>query len=60
MKTIFTLIFVLLHFFGVSTKPICAQIEKSIELFTTFKLPIIFQSKCGLESTTETLIISDK
>lgn len=51
MKLIFILIFVLLQFFGVDIKPIYTKIEKSINLFTTFKQPSIFQSECKIEKT---------
>ncbi|MDP2088302.1 MAG: hypothetical protein Q8J84_02760 [Flavobacteriaceae bacterium] len=42
-------------FFGTDTKPICAQIAKSIELFATFKPESIFHPKWGLERALETL-----
>lgn len=37
------------RFFGTDTKPICAQIEKSIELFATFKPQTGFHPNWGLE-----------
>lgn len=37
------------RYFGTDTKPICAQIEKSIELFATFKPQSIFHPKWGLD-----------
>ena len=40
-------------FFGTDTKPICAQIEKSIELFATFKPQTVFHPKWGLERAQE-------
>ena len=41
------------RFFGTDTKPICAQIEKSIELFATFKPQTVFHPKWGLERAQE-------
>ncbi|WP_026710414.1 hypothetical protein [Flavobacterium filum] len=40
-------------FFGTDTKPICAQIEKSIELFATFKPQTVFHPNWGLERAQE-------
>jgi len=41
------------RFFGTDTKPICTQIEKSIELFATFKPQTVFHPKWGLERAQE-------
>ncbi len=41
------------RFFGTDTKPICAQIEKAIELFATFKPQTVFHPNWGLESAQE-------
>lgn len=41
------------RFFGTDTKPICARIEKSIELFATFKPQTVFHPKWGLERAQE-------
>lgn len=37
------------RYFGTDTKPMCSQIEKAIELFTTFKPQSNFHPKWGLE-----------
>ena len=42
-------------FWGTDTKPMCAQIEKSIGLFTTFKSETPFSPKWGLDRATEAL-----
>ena len=44
------------RFFGTDTKPICAQIAKSIELFATFKPESAFHPNWGLERAKEALI----
>jgi hypothetical protein len=41
------------QFFGTDTKSICAQIEKSIELFATFKPQNVFSPKWGAERAKE-------
>ena len=41
------------RFFGTDTKPICAQIEKAIELFATFKPQTVFHPNWGLERAQE-------
>jgi hypothetical protein len=41
---------------GADTKPLCAQIEKSIWLFATFKPETPFSPKWGLDRATEALI----
>lgn len=41
------------QFFGTDTKSICAQIEKSIELFATFKPQNVFSPKWGLDRAKE-------
>ena len=41
------------RFFGTDTQPMCAQIEKAIELFATFKPQTVFHPKWGLERATE-------
>ncbi|WP_281232327.1 hypothetical protein [Flavobacterium gelatinilyticum] len=38
---------------GVDTKPLCAQVDKSIELFATFKPETPFSPKWGLERALE-------
>lgn len=38
---------------GVDTKPLCAQVDKSIELFNTFKPATPFSPKWGLERALE-------
>lgn len=43
------------QFFGTDTKPICAQIAKSIELFATFKPESAFHPNWGLERAKEAL-----
>lgn len=43
-------------FFGTDTKPICAQIAKSIELFATFKPESAFHPNWGLERAKEALV----
>ena len=43
------------QYFGQDTKPMCAQIEKSIELFATFKPETPFSPTWGLERAQETL-----
>ena len=40
-------------YFGSDTKPMCAQIDKSIELFATFKPETVFHPKWGLERALE-------
>jgi len=40
---------------GVDTKPLCAQIEKAIGLFATFKPETPFSPTWGLERAQETL-----
>jgi hypothetical protein len=40
---------------GVDTKPLCAQVEKSIELFATFKPESPFHPKWGLDRAKQTL-----
>ncbi|SFA70356.1 hypothetical protein SAMN05660845_0123 [Flavobacterium swingsii] len=42
-------------YFGGDTKPMCAQIEKSIGLFATFKPESQFHPKWGLDRATEAL-----
>jgi hypothetical protein len=42
-------------FWGTDTKPICAQIEKAIGLFATFKPETPFSPKWGLERAQEAL-----
>jgi len=42
-------------YFGTDTKPMCIQIEKSIELFATFKPETPFSPKWGLDRATEAL-----
>ena len=37
------------NYFGQDTKPICAQIEKAIELFTTFKPETALHPNWGLD-----------
>ena len=39
---------------GVDTKPLCAQVDKAIELFATFKPETPFSPKWGLERALET------
>lgn len=39
---------------GVDTKPLCAQVDKAIELFATFKPETPFSPKWGLERAIET------
>ena len=39
---------------GVDTKPLCAQVDKAIELFATFKPATAFSPKWGLERALET------
>lgn len=41
------------RYFGSDTKPMCAQIDKAIELFATFKLQTPFHPKWGLERALE-------
>ncbi len=41
------------RFFGTDTKPMCAQIEKAIELFATFKPQTVFHPKWGAERAAE-------
>ncbi|WP_333694563.1 hypothetical protein [Flavobacterium sp.] len=41
------------RFFGTDTKPICAQIEKAIELFATFKPQSVFHPNWGLDRAQE-------
>ena len=41
------------RYFGGDTKPMCAQIDKSIELFATFKPETVFHPKWGLERALE-------
>ena len=41
------------QYFGQDTKPMCAQIEKSIELFATFKPETAFSPKWGLDRAQE-------
>ena len=43
------------RFFGTDTKPICAQIAKSIELFATFKTDTPFTPNWGLDRAQEAL-----
>lgn len=43
------------RFFGTDTKPICAQIAKSIELFATFKPESVFSPKWGMERAKEAM-----
>lgn len=43
------------QFFGTDTKPICAKIAKSIELFATFKPESAFHPNWGLERAKEAL-----
>ena len=40
-------------FWGTDTKPMCAQIEKSIELFATFKPESAFHPSWGLDKAQE-------
>jgi hypothetical protein len=40
---------------GVDTKPLCAQVEKAIGLFATFKPETPFSPKWGLDRAQETL-----
>lgn len=42
-------------FWGTDTKPICAEIERSIALFATFKPETAFSPKWGLDRATEAL-----
>ena len=42
-------------YFGKDTKPMCAQIEKAIELFATFKPESPFHPNWGLERAQEVL-----
>ena len=37
------------QYFGQDTKPMCAQIEKAIELFTTFKPETVWHPTWGLD-----------
>jgi hypothetical protein len=41
------------QFWGTDTKPICAQIDKAIGLFATFKPETPFSPKWGLERALE-------
>ena len=41
------------QYFGQDTKPMCAQIEKAIELFATFKPETAFSPKWGLDRAQE-------
>lgn len=41
------------RYFGSDTKPMCAEIDKSIELFATFKPETVFHPKWGLERALE-------
>ncbi|WP_396152917.1 hypothetical protein [Flavobacterium sp.] len=41
------------RFFGTDIKPICAQIDKAIELFATFKPQTVFHPKWGLDRAKE-------
>jgi hypothetical protein len=41
------------QFWGTDTKPMCAQIEKAIGLFATFKPETLFSPKWGLERAQE-------
>lgn len=41
------------RYFGGDTKPMCAQIDKAIELFATFKPETVFHPKWGLERALE-------
>ena len=41
------------QYFGQDTKPMCAQIEKSIELFATFKPETAFHPSWGLDRSQE-------
>lgn len=41
------------RYFGGDTKPMCEQINKSIELFATFKPETVFHPKWGLERAVE-------
>ena len=43
----------LAQYFGQDTKPMCAQIEKSIELFATFKPETAFHPSWGLDKAQE-------
>ena len=43
------------QYFGTDTKPMCAQLVKSIELFNTFKPETPFSPKWGLERAQEAL-----
>ena len=43
----------LAQYFGQDTKPMCAQIEKSIELFATFKPESAFHPSWGLDKAQE-------
>lgn len=43
------------QFWGTDTKPMCAQIEKAIGLFATFKPETPFSPKWGLDRATEAL-----
>jgi hypothetical protein len=43
------------QFWGTDTKPMCAQIEKAIGLFATFKPETPFSPKWGLERAQEAL-----
>ena len=40
---------------GADTKPMCAQIAKSIELFATFKTDTLFAPNWGLDRAQEAL-----
>ncbi|HLF52034.1 hypothetical protein [Flavobacterium sp.] len=42
-------------YFGTDTKPMCAQVEKAIGLFATFKPETPFSPKWGLDRAQETL-----
>ena len=42
-------------YFGTDTKPLCAQIEKSIELFVNFKPESPFHPTWGLERAQQAL-----
>ncbi|MGL2963994.1 hypothetical protein ACSVH2_09275 [Flavobacterium sp. RSB2_4_14] len=42
-------------FWGTDTKPMCAQIEKSIQLFANFKPETVFSPKWGLDRAQEAM-----
>lgn len=48
------------RYFGNDTKPMCAQIDKAIELFATFKPETVFHPKWGLERALEAQKVCNK